>query len=143
MSKKPMSLPMVMFAAAATATMPAAAQEGKIDLGKAEYTMNCAHCHGATGKGDGPTAEFLTPRPADLTGLAKANDGILPVVRIYDTISGKARTRGHGTLEMPAFGTLYGMKAAEYYVDVPYDSEAFARARILVLMEYINRLQEK
>ena len=121
---------------------PAVAQD-KVDLGKAEFEFNCAHCHGATGKGDGPTSEFLTPRPADLTGLAKANGGILPVVRIYDMIIGKERVKGHGTLEMPAFSTVYGLKAGEYYVDVPYDPEAFARRRILVLIEYINRLQEK
>lgn len=121
----------------------AVAQEGKVDLGKTEYEFNCAHCHGASGKGDGPTSPFLTPKPADLTGLAKANGGILPVVHIYDTIVGKARTKGHGTLEMPAFSTVYGLKAGEYYVDVPYDAEAFTRGRILVLIEYINRLQEK
>lgn len=121
----------------------AAAAEEKIDLGKTEYEFNCAHCHGAGGKGDGPTAGFLTPRPADLTGLAKANGGILPVVRIYDSITGKQRTKGHGSLEMPAFSTVYGLKAGEYYVDVPYDAEAFARGRILVLIEYINRLQEE
>lgn len=121
---------------------PVAAEE-KVDLGKTEYELNCAHCHGATGKGNGPTAEFLTPRPADLTGLAKANGGILPVVHIYDTIIGKERTAGHGTIEMPAFSTVYGLKAGEHYVDVPYDPEAFTRGRILVLIEYINRLQEK
>ena len=121
----------------------AMAQEGKIDLGKAEYELNCAHCHGISGKGDGPTSEFLTPRPPALTGLAKANGGILPVVMIYDTVTGKDRKAGHGTLEMPAFSTVYGLKAGEYFADVPYDAEAFARGRILVLIEYINRMQEK
>jgi hypothetical protein len=35
------------------------------------------------------------------------------------------------------------MKAGEYYMDVPYDSEAYVRARILALIDYISRLQVK
>jgi mono/diheme cytochrome c family protein len=29
------------------------------------YEQNCATCHGATGRGDGPLAVALNPRPAD------------------------------------------------------------------------------
>ena len=29
------------------------------------YRVQCLHCHGATGGGDGPTGEFLSPRPRD------------------------------------------------------------------------------
>lgn len=32
------------------------------------YRENCALCHGVAGYGDGPAAEGLKPRPADLTG---------------------------------------------------------------------------
>jgi putative copper resistance protein D len=35
--------------------------------GAALYTENCALCHGATGRGDGPAAASLPIRPADLT----------------------------------------------------------------------------
>ena len=35
--------------------------------GAAVYAENCAVCHGATGRGDGPTADRLPIRPADLT----------------------------------------------------------------------------
>ena len=143
MTSAKMALPATMFSALLLFAGTATAQEGKVDLGKTEYEFNCAHCHGTAGKGDGPTAEFLTPKPADLTGLAKANGGILPVVHIYDTITGKERKAGHGTLQMPAFSTVFGLKAGEYFVDVPYDAEAFTRGRILVLIEYLNRLQEK
>jgi putative copper export protein/mono/diheme cytochrome c family protein len=31
------------------------------------FAANCAGCHGAEGHGDGPVAQSLTPRPADLT----------------------------------------------------------------------------
>ncbi|HVR11142.1 MAG TPA: copper homeostasis membrane protein CopD [Thermoanaerobaculia bacterium] len=35
--------------------------------GAAVYAENCALCHGATGRGDGPAAASLPSRPADLT----------------------------------------------------------------------------
>ncbi len=47
------------------------AQDGKkkFDLaeGKKIYDMNCASCHGATGKGDGAAAAALKPAPRDLS----------------------------------------------------------------------------
>jgi mono/diheme cytochrome c family protein len=35
--------------------------------GKALYQQQCASCHGASGKGDGPVARGLAHQPADLT----------------------------------------------------------------------------
>ena len=35
--------------------------------GKAVYDAHCVECHGAAGKGDGPSAAFLVPRPRDFT----------------------------------------------------------------------------
>jgi cbb3-type cytochrome c oxidase subunit III len=35
--------------------------------GKAVYDAHCVECHGAGGKGDGPSAAYLTPRPRDFT----------------------------------------------------------------------------
>ncbi len=46
---------------------PAAAQSADAALGKAVYEKRCAGCHGQTGKGDGPAAELLLPRPRDFT----------------------------------------------------------------------------
>ena len=46
---------------------PAAAQSGDVALGKAVYEKRCAGCHGEGGKGDGPAAELLLPRPRDFT----------------------------------------------------------------------------
>jgi hypothetical protein len=42
---------------------------------------------------------------------------------------------------MPVWGREYRIKDAEYYGEVNYDSTALVRARILTLLEYINRLQ--
>lgn len=35
--------------------------------GKKSAQVNCVTCHGASGKGDGPAAAALNPRPADWT----------------------------------------------------------------------------
>ena len=51
--------------------------------GEAEYLNSCAACHGPNGKGDGPMAEELTKRPADLTVLQEKNDGEFPYHRVF------------------------------------------------------------
>ena len=40
---------------------------GNAERGEGVYRTNCLNCHGANGRGDGPVADSLTPRPADLT----------------------------------------------------------------------------
>jgi len=35
------------------------------------YEQTCAMCHGAGGRGDGPTSQSLQPKPADLTVAVK------------------------------------------------------------------------
>ncbi len=37
------------------------------EKGKAVFAQYCGSCHGATGKGDGPGAAALNPKPKDLT----------------------------------------------------------------------------
>lgn len=115
----------------------------KVDFGKREYDANCAGCHGAKGKGDGPYKPFLNKSPSDLTMLARNNNGVFPMARVYEVIDGRQEVKLHGPRDMPIWGADYSIKAAEYYMDVPYDPEAYVRARILALIEYINRLQAK
>lgn len=112
----------------------------KTDFGKREFEANCASCHGVSGKGQGPLVEFLKRSPPDLTLLAKNNQGVLPMNRLYEVIEG-ADVPGHGARDMPVWGRDYRIKDGEYYGEVPYDSAALVRSRILALLEYINRLQ--
>jgi len=67
----------------------------------------------------------------------------LPVSRLYEAIDGSLTVPGHGTREMPIWGNQYRVRAAEYYMDIPYDPEAFVRSKILALIDYISRLQVK
>ena len=47
-------------------TNPVAKTQDSIDRGKVLYLKLCATCHGNSGQGDGPLANKLTPKPADL-----------------------------------------------------------------------------
>ena len=124
----------------------AADKKLKADLGKREYENSCALCHGKDGKGTGAINDLLKKSPPDLTTLAKRNKGVFPFDRLYAVIDGREIIRGHGDRDMPAWGDRYSsdsVKAAEYYMDAPYDAEMFARSRILSLIDYLNRIQVK
>ncbi len=41
-----------------------------LDHGQAIYRQHCMECHGATGRGDGVKAPFLSPRPGNLISAA-------------------------------------------------------------------------
>jgi mono/diheme cytochrome c family protein len=41
--------------------------KGDLKAGKTKYDANCVGCHGATGKGDGPAAAALNPKPGNFT----------------------------------------------------------------------------
>jgi mono/diheme cytochrome c family protein len=129
--------------AAVGVTTGAALAADKVDAGKSEYNVSCAVCHGLTGKGDGPYKGALVKAPSDLTLLAKKNGGVYPFDRVLGSIDGRVDPAAHGSREMPVWGQRYAMRAAEYYTDVPYDPEAYIRARVLALTEYIYRMQAK
>jgi mono/diheme cytochrome c family protein len=133
----------VLGAGVLIATTGAAVAADKVDVGKSEYDVSCAVCHGLTGKGDGPYKSALTKAPTDLSQLAKKNGGVYPFERVYEVIDGRANAVAHGSREMPVWGKRYTVAAAEYYVDMPYDPEAYVRGRVLALTEYVYRLQAK
>jgi mono/diheme cytochrome c family protein len=117
----------------------------KVDLGKREYDANCAVCHGTGGKGDGPFSGVgdWKQAAADLTTLARRNNGVFPFARVYEFIDGTQVVKAHGTREMPIWGADYRAKGAEYYMGTPFNPDLYARARIFALTEYVYRLQAK
>lgn len=127
---------------AAMAVMAQPAQPLRTDFGKREFDSKCAVCHGLNAKGNGPVVDLLRKPPPDLTLLAKKNNGVFPMERLYQMIEG-ADVPAHGTRDMPIWGRDYRVQASEYYMEVPYDPNAYVRARVLALLEYINRLQVK
>ena len=49
---------------------PLVANGSILATAKTTYTANCGPCHGDKGRGDGPAAPGLNPRPADHTSAA-------------------------------------------------------------------------
>lgn len=123
-----------------------AAGKDATDLGKREYMSKCAVCHGQSGKGDGGAIDILKVAPTDLTTLSRKNGGVFPFDRVYTAIDGRRTVKGHGDRDMPIWGNDYireNAQAGEHYFDVPYDMETYARARILALIDYLNRIQAR
>jgi len=122
-----------------------AVAQQKFDLGKREYEANCAVCHGMSGKGDGPFVMDvgMMKGVADLTQISKRNHGWFPAARVYEVIDGREAVKAHGPRDMPIWGADYRAQAPDPFWVVPYDPETFVRIRILALMDYVARLQEK
>ena len=118
----------------------------RYDSGKREYMDRCAVCHGQSGKGDGGMIDILRTAPTDLTTLSRNNGGVFPFEHVYAVIDGRQAVKGHGSRDMPIWGKAYSaetVRAGEHYVDMPYNMEMYVRARILALIDYLNRIQLK
>jgi len=132
---------------AALTLMPGLGLADHADLGKKEFRDVCAVCHGVKGDGSGSFAGMLSKKPSDLTVLSKKNGGVFPVDRIYKVIDGREMVEeGHGTREMPVWGSRFNAEAYEHSIDfygLLYNSEAMVQARILALIDYLNSIQKK
>jgi mono/diheme cytochrome c family protein len=137
------SLAIVTLVIASLNTTAFAQKPKAIDEGKQAYETQCAICHGLDGKGNGPYAASLKVPAPDLTTLAQKNGGVFPVDRVTKVIDGRTGIAAHGSRDMPIWGTRFAVNAAEHFVDVPYDQEAYIRGQILALIDYLNRLQQK
>lgn len=106
--------------------------------GKSEYMTACASCHGTRGLGDGPMAEFMTSRIADLTMLARNNDGEFPMLSVIHILDGRTGLRGHGS-EMPVWGDIFKAEAGQ---SGNYAAELTARGRLLLVAYHLESLQK-
>ncbi len=112
----------------------------EFDVGKMEFQSSCAPCHGIGGKGNGPVSAALKTHPPDLTLLAKRSNGVFPIAAVYEMIDGRRSVSTHGTREMPIWGDRF--KRPFIYIP-PASPEAVVHSRILALVDYLNRIQEK
>lgn len=124
------------------------------EKGRIEFLSKCAECHGADGKGAGPTSSKLKTRPADLTLLAKKNHGVFSPDAVGAAVDGRNATRSHRRLEMPIWGCRQGPapgsqrksyepKPIDALLDIPCDPEEVTRSRIRDVVEYLGRIQQK
>ena len=107
--------------------------------GRALYQDHCLACHGASGQGDGPAAAGLDHPPADLTGLAAANGGAFPMVRVMSVIDGYGR-RGDRSSIMPELGVALQEGPVVMY-DTGDGAATPTPANLIALANYVRRLQ--
>jgi mono/diheme cytochrome c family protein len=98
------------------------------------YKTYCAACHGAAGRGDGPLADQLRYRPADLTALAKRNGGEFPTDLVVRIVDGRKPVKGHGGPDMPVWGDAFRN------VDTSFD-EAAAQEKIRAVVDHLKSIQ--
>ena len=134
------------------ACFAAATQAEDLDIGKSEFQSSCASCHGTDAKGKGPVSDQLKTPPADLTMLARNNNRVFPTNAVYETIYGSKTIPAHGNREMPIWGERFNpIVNLPHYVDPSYwkmagpeqSPEVVVRTRILAVIDYLNRVQQK
>jgi mono/diheme cytochrome c family protein len=79
----------------------------KANDGQEMFTSYCAPCHGRQGKGDGPAAAALTPKPTDLTQFAKRHGGTFSAKDFEDKLRGMSMSPAHGSTDMPVWGPIF------------------------------------
>ena len=135
-----------------TAGFAGAVEAEDFDIGKSEFQSSCASCHGTDAKGKGPVSDQLKIPPPDLTMLTKNNNGVFPTNAVYETIYGLKTIPAHGTREMPIWGERFNpVVSLPHYVDPSYwkmagpqqSPEVVVRTRILAVIDYLNRVQQK
>ncbi|HKD70065.1 MAG TPA: hypothetical protein VKB84_24735 [Candidatus Binataceae bacterium] len=113
---------------------------GQITSGKLQFRQYCAPCHGMDATGDGPVADTLKKKPANLTLLSKNNGGKFPYEHVFNMISGKEVVASHGTREMPIWGVVF---AQNKMPGTPGRTEAQVTAKINTIIAYIESKQEQ
>ena len=122
-------------------TIMAMAQTGAAQsaAGAEEYTRACASCHGLTGRGDGPLAEYMSIPVPDVTQIRTRNNGVFPMLKVIHLIDGRSGLRGHGG-PMPIWGDRFEAAVASELGDV--GTEIAVRGRVLALATYLEAIQQ-
>jgi len=97
------------------------------------YRAHCATCHGLAGKGDGPVAPALNATMPDLSTIAQRSGGVFPVERVRKIISGDELILGHGSREMPIWGSIFHQ--------IQQDRD-FGEIRLQSITDYLKSIQK-
>jgi mono/diheme cytochrome c family protein len=135
---------LTLMISAAVVLLPHAAlaqQKLSASKGKGIFTKYCTGCHGVDGKGNGPYANLLAEKPANLTQINKRNHGKFPTQRVarvidgrqgYLDIAGNIQVPAHGPRDMPIWGERFA-EPEEQAVGPPAGSWIVPPARESVL----------
>jgi mono/diheme cytochrome c family protein len=111
-------------------------KEARTVRGGRMYEIYCASCHGATAEGNGPVADALKAKPADLTLIRQRNGGTFPEDRVTAFIDGRLDARGHGPGSMPVWGLSFRIAGKDQ------DQERQVRETIRDLVTYLESIQK-
>lgn len=114
------------------------APEPTLPTGRALFMENCAACHGAGGRGDGPMASGLPRPPADLTRLS-ASGKPFPAVHVMSYIDGYFRQDDPRQV-MPEFSTVF--TGPTLHVDTGDGILTPTPQPLVALSDYLETLQE-
>lgn len=106
--------------------------------GRALFMENCAICHGADAKGDGPMARAMARPPADLTLIAVRNKEVFPRAKVLSTIDGYAKSDMDAP-NMPEFGAL--LEGDLVPLDTGDGVMTPTPRKLVALLEYIESIQ--
>lgn len=118
--------------------LAACAPDGRV-AGRAMFDQYCVSCHGADGTGNGPAAEGLAQRPADLTGISERNGGTFPMVRVMSVIDGYTRRNDHSRV-MPELGVAL-QEGPVVMVETADGVRTPTPANLVALAEYLRGIQ--
>lgn len=99
--------------------------------GEVLFRRYCASCHGVTGRGDGPAAAALSPRPTDLTRITSSDADLMR------QIDGRRTVRAHGTADMPVWGEVFERELSEE----PFKGRT-SLLKSHILAQYVHDLQK-
>ena len=108
-------------------------QPNNVVHGTPLYRQYCAACHGTAGKGNGPAAPALKTPPADLTMLAKNNNGKFPDRKVLNVLENGTDVAAHGSKDMPTWGPIFRS----------IGPENLRHLREANLIDYLKSIQEK
>ena len=116
----------------------AAAEEldpGSVAIGNGLFRSYCASCHGRSGKGDGQVAQYMSPKPSDLTEFTARNKGRFDKALVEKIIDGREKVKGHGGKDLPVWGDAFQNTGGAM-------SEDEVAKRIGHLASYIQSIQK-
>lgn len=107
--------------------------------GKALYAQNCAACHGASGRGDGPMARAMAKPPRDLTLISLRHGDTFPRAKVMSIVDGYTRSE-IDLPGMPEFGDLLDGEL------IPFDSGDGRMTptprKLVSLVAYLESIQQ-
>jgi len=100
---------------------------------------NCAVCHGAGLRGDGPMAELLVVAPPDLTRISQRYGGTFPRAGIAWKIDGRDPILSHGG-DMPLFGFVFSEMSQ--VLSSPGGQTVLTSPEVVDILTYLESVQE-